>query len=206
MSSASFFSTTLLFFLIMDPFGNVNSFLSQLRNQTRWDASKIIAREMCIALGLALLIYLVGERLRCTLHLTEPSLYISTGLVLFLAALSILFPGERSFRQGLPEDPKPFLVPLAVPLISGPCLLATVLLYAQSPLPASHVIPSLVTAWVLATAVLMTGDFWERLLGRHGLVAIEKLMSMVLVMLAIQWLSEGIRLFIKALNAGVDLT
>lgn len=201
----NFLSSMLLFFLIMDPFGNISSFLFQLRNQTQQEAFKTVLREMLLALGIALAVYAIGDRLRCTLDLSEPAVHMATGMVLFLAAITILFPGSRGIRQGLPDDPKPFLVPLAMPLIAGPCLLATVLLYAQGSIPASHTLPALLTAWILATAILLSANFWQRLLGRNGLTAIERLLAMILVMLAIQRFLSGVQLFATMLRAGADL-
>lgn len=196
----SFLSATLLFFLVMDPFGNLNTFLLQLRHETRLNTYKTIIREMCLALMLMLAVYAIGDALSCTLDLSEPSLHMATGMVLFLAALSVLFPGSRSIRQGLPEEPKPFLVPLAIPLICGPSLLAMIILYAQDSIPAVQTLLALLTAWCLATCVLLTAHFWQRLLGRNGLLAIERLMAMVLVMIAIQHFLQGVRLFIETLH------
>lgn len=196
----SFLSSMLLFFLVMDPFGNLNTFMAQLRHETRLNAYKIILREMFLALLIMLAVYAIGDALRCTLDLSEPSVNMATGMVLFLAALSVLFPGDRSIRQGLPEDSKPFLVPLAIPLISGPCLLATIILYAQASIPASLTLSALLTAWFLSTCVLLTARFWLRILGRNGLLAIERLLAMILVMVAIQRFLQGVRLFIDMLH------
>lgn len=198
----TFLNSMFLFFLVMDPFGNLNTFHKYLRHQTLLGASKIIMREMLIALAICLAVYGLGDALRCTLDLSEPSLHMATGMVLFLAALSVLFPGSRSIRQGLPDDPKPFLVPLAIPLIAGPCLLATLILYAQASIPTTHTLSALITAWFFATCVLLTGNLWRRFLGYNGLIAVERLLAMVLVMLAIQRFLEGVTLFYASLHTG----
>jgi len=58
--------------------------------------------------------------------LSERSLNLAGGVILFLIALRMIFHVPRAFRRdGFGE---PFIVPLAIPSIAGPAAIATVLL------------------------------------------------------------------------------
>lgn len=193
----SLLSITLVLLFIMDPLGNVSSFLSMIKDQSPRRQSIIIIREMLFALGLMLVFNFVGDHLQTLLDLSDPAVHLSTGIILFLAALSVIFPGPRSVRTMLPLDTEPFLVPLAIPLISGPALLATVMLYAQQEESRLVMVAAILIAWLIAVAILLMGRTLYRIMGRNGLLAAERLTAMVLVMLAIQRFSEGVRLFVN---------
>lgn len=191
----SLLSTTLVLFFIMDPIGNVSSFLSMMRNQPPRRQAYLVMREMFFALILMLLFNFLGEYLQAVLELSDTSVHLATGVVLLLAALGILFPGPRSVRAALPPG-EPFLVPLAIPLISGPALLATIMLYSQQEESMLLMLAAIFIAWSGSVAILLLGPLLSRVMGRNGLIAAERLIAMVLVMLAIQRFSEGVRLFI----------
>jgi multiple antibiotic resistance protein len=193
----SLLSTTLVLFFIMDPIGNVNSFLTMMRHQSPRRRAFVVLREMFFALILMLLFNFMGEHLQAVLELSEVSVHLATGVVLLLAALGILFPGPRSVRGSLPEE-EPFLVPLAIPLISGPALLATIMLYSQQEESVLLMLVAIFVAWLAAVIVLLLAPVLNRLMGKNGLIAAERLCAMVLVMLAIQRFFEGVRLFVTS--------
>lgn len=191
----SLLSTTLVLFFIMDPIGNVTSFNTMMANQTPKRRSFLVVREMFFALILMLLFNFLGEHLQAILDLSDVAMHLATGVVLLIAALGILFPGPRSVRGSLPGE-EPFLFPLAIPLISGPALLATIMLYAQQENSVTLMLAAIFMAWTAAVIILLLGPVLHRYMGKNGLVAAERLIAMVLVMLAIQRFFEGVRLFI----------
>jgi len=50
-------------------------------------------------------------------------------------------------------------------------------------------------SWLAAFIVLISSGFLSRVIGKNGLLALEKLMGMILILLAIQRFLDGIRLF-----------
>ena len=193
----SLLSLILVLFLIMDPFGNAKSFISYLEGINPKRQRFIIIREMLIALFATLLFSLIGEYIFTLLDISETTVYLSSGVVLFLTALKILFPKAKDTIDLQSPRPEPFLVPLAIPLIAGPALLATVMLYAQTePSPYTMIIAILVS-WAASITVLLSSKQLMRLIGNSGLIACERLMGMVLVLLSVQRFLEGITLFLN---------
>jgi multiple antibiotic resistance protein len=190
-------STTLILFFIMDPVGNVAHFQVVLDGLKPSRQRYIILREMLIALGLMLLFYVIGEALLGFLSLSETTLRITAGLILFLVGISILFPGPNSLRQTLKREENPFLVPLAIPMTTGPGLLATVMLYARMDDRLLVVPTAIFISWFFATVILLLGAPLQRLVGKNALMGAERLCGMILVMLAIQRFAEGVQLFIQ---------
>lgn len=189
------FTLSLMFFLIMDPFGNVSSYLKLVEKLPRKRQFLILGREMLIALGFMLLFNFIGEYLFDVLHISETAIRLASGLILFLAALKILFPSIDSPRANLPEG-EPFIIPLAVPLIAGPALLATIMLYTTLEPSQPLVLSAIFLSWIAASIVMFSSSVLYRILGTNGLIACEKLMGMVLILLAIERFSTGVQLFI----------
>jgi multiple antibiotic resistance protein len=88
-------------------------------------------------------------------------------------------------------------VPLAIPLIAGPSTLATLLLLQRSaPGYTGGLLAALTVAWALSGAILLSATFLHRLLGERGLMALERLMGMLLVMIAVQMFLNGLKSFL----------
>jgi multiple antibiotic resistance protein len=193
-------SVAVTLFLIMDPLGNVpvfNAVLSKL-DQTR--RTKVVVRELVIAFFILLGFLLVGETLLGFLGLSQPSLNIAGGLLLFIISLRMIFPSRPDHGdEAVDEDP--FIVPLAVPLIAGPSTIA-VLLLLNSSQPGRIVewAVALFLAWLGTTILLLGSQQLLKVIGTRGSLALERLMGMILVILATQMLLDGMRDFIASLQ------
>ncbi len=188
---------TILIFLIMDPIGNVSSFLQVLERHSPRQKRRIILREMLFALAMMLLFCYLGERFLGILEMSETTVRLVSGMILFGISLGILFPSPNSLRMRLKPEENPVLVPLAMPLIAGPAILATILLYAHMD-PTIYILPlGILIAWVPATIILLFSAQIYRVVGRNGLRGMERLIGMILILLATQRFMEGIQLFVN---------
>jgi multiple antibiotic resistance protein len=181
-------------FLVMDPLGNVPLFLSVLRTVAPERRRTVLLREIAIAFAVLAAFLLVGGYLMRFLGLEQPAIGIAGGIVLFLIALRMVFPSDAAPRTAAPEG-EPFIVPLAIPLIAGPSALATLLLL-QSTTPRLLLLLALTIAWAVTGAILLSATFLYRVLRERGLIALERLMGMLLVMVAVQMLLNGLRAFL----------
>lgn len=184
-------------FLIMDPMGNIPSFLNLLKTVPPKRRTLVVLREMSIALSAMILSYVLGELIFNLLKVSETTLRLTSGVILFLVAIKILFPSIDSLRANLPQG-EPFITPLAIPLIAGPSLLATIMLFAKLETSHAVMLGAIFISWLLSLFLLLSAPRIHRLLGINGLMACERLMALVLVMLAIQRFLEGLGQFIKA--------
>lgn len=183
---------SLILFLIMDPLGHVKAFVKALEGIEPKRQKMIIWRELFIALGVSLFFNFVGEWIFILLKISDVTVYLSSGIILFLVAIKILFPRPQDERE--PIEGEPFIVPFAIPMIAGPGLLATIMLYAQSEPKWSTSFFAIIIAWAVASMIMVNSKNLLRLLGTRGLTACERLMGMVLVLLAVQRFLQGILL------------
>lgn len=176
-------------FLIMDPIGNIPTFNAVLKDYPPSRRTRIVARELLIALAVLLFFLLAGTAILNVLGLSQPALDIAGGILLFIIAFRMIFPSGH--RYELPTE-EPFIVPLAVPMIAGPSTIAVLLLLSNAAPERMGVwVASLALAWGTATAILLASTWFMRLLGERGLRATERLMGMLLVLLAVQMLLNG---------------
>lgn len=190
-------SAMTLLFLVMDPVGNVPLFVAALAGIEARRRLWVVARELLIALAVLLAFLLVGRAVLDLLRVGEPTLSVAGGVVLFLIAVRMIFPsGEGVFGKG-PEQAEPFIVPLAVPLVAGPSALATVLLLvAREPHSLPKWLLAVTAAWAASAVILLLSAPLSRLLGSRGLIALERLMGMVLTMVAVQMFLTGLGKFL----------
>mgnify|MGYP003952325509 CR=1 FL=1 len=193
----TFYTAAITLILVMDPLGNIPSFLAVLK---RFDAAaqrRIIIRETGIAFIFLVVFLFCGQFIMHGLHLSAPALSVSGGIILFIIAIRLIFPPENKVSQ-IEDDEEPFIVPLAVPLTAGPSTLATViLLSSREPHHTMQLLISVVIATVVFLAIVLSGSALIRVLGKRGLVAIERLMGMILTTVAVQMFLTGIVDFIK---------
>lgn len=191
-------SAMLLIFLVMDPLGNVPLFLVLLEKVDPKRRRLVLLRESLFALGFLLLFLYVGRYLLNLLQISQPALGIAGGVVLFLIALRMIFPQPGGVFGPTP-DGEPFIVPIAIPLIAGPSALATVMLMATR--DPGHMLwwtLAIIGAWLLSTMILVSSESLRRVLRPRGLVAIERLMGMILMTVAVQMLLSGTSDFLAA--------
>lgn len=186
-------SAVVTLFLVMDPLGNVPLFLAILKTVEPHRRRLVLVREIGFAYIVLIVFLLAGKGLLRFLGLQPEAISIAGGIVLFLIALRMIFPSHGSV-SGEPLSGEPFVVPLAIPLVAGPSTLATLLLLQSAPTstPASLVV-AVTIAWVITAAILLSSTFMYRILGERGLIAMERLMGMLLVMVAVQMLLNGFK-------------
>lgn len=190
-------SATILLLLIMDPLGNLPIFMSVLKHLEPKRRRVVLIREMLIALVIMLLFLFAGEKILAVLNLRTETVSISGGIILFLIAIKMIFPSTES-SSGLPAGEEPFLIPLAIPLVAGPSLLASLMLLShQYPDQMSHLVGALLIAWGTTVTVLLFSGLFLRLLGEKGVNALERLMGLILIMLATQMFLDGISSYLK---------
>jgi multiple antibiotic resistance protein len=156
-------------------------------------------RELVFAYIVLVVFLLMGDALLRFLGLQQEAVAISGGIVLFLIALRMIFPGQGPLAEN-PIEGEPFLVPLAIPLVAGPSALATLLLLHSTVPSSTAMLLAVVTAtWAVSSAILLSSTVLYRVLGERGLMAMERLMGMLLVMVAVQMLMNGFASYLRLL-------
>ncbi|MBK9164726.1 MAG: NAAT family transporter [Acidobacteria bacterium] len=194
------FSAALLLFLVMDPLGNIPLFMTTLKKVEVKRQRLVVVRELLIALVVLVGFLFLGQYLLRLLQLSETALTTAGGIILMIIAFKMIFPRRDA---SLEEDVEgePFIVPLAIPYVAGPSAMATaLLLMSREPSRWPEWLLAVLIAWFASAVIIYFSGYFARFLGEKGLVAVERLMGMLLITVAVQMLLNGIGEFIAKPN------
>jgi multiple antibiotic resistance protein len=183
-------------FLIMDPIANSATCLAILKDFSPVRQRRIIFRELLIALGIIILFHFLGEGLLILLGIQQSTLRVAGGVILFIISMRLVFPSPE--ENGIP-DKDPFIVPIATPFIAGPSLLAAVMVYSRREEGGLVVLGAILIAWLASLGVMLAAPSLQRVLGKRGIRAAERLMGLILILLSVQMLEDGVRMFLGEL-------
>jgi MarC family membrane protein len=197
----TFLSATVLLIVITDPLGNLPLFISNIGRVRPDRRIKVILRECGIAFAVLVAFMLFGTQILALLGLTEETLKITAGVILFLIAINMVFPGSGVAVGREEYSGEPFIVPIAIPLISGPSAMVTSMLVAGSD-------PGRMLEWIAAAAVtiavtlvaFLASSKLRDALGDQAINAIEKLMGLILTAISIEMLLDGIAAYVGQLG------
>lgn len=189
-----FAATTLLLFFVLDPLGNIPIYLSQLRAVPEQRRRYVTIRELAIAYLLLVFFFFAGTTFMKMLALDLAAVKIAGGIVLFLIALRMVFPTPEGPLGSSGQKTEPFIVPLAVPAVAGPGALSVVLLLRDAnPDATLTLFGAMSVAWLVSALILASASRLQRVLRDEGILAMERLMGLVLVVIAVQMFLDALR-------------
>lgn len=185
-------------FLLMDPIGNIPFYISILKGINPERQRSIIIRELLIALVIIIFFAFLGNGLMEFLNIECATIQIAGGIILFLLCLKMIFPPPHDTHDLPPhEDIEPFIVPLAVPLVAGPGVLAAVMIFAHQETGSLMMIGAILISWAASLLILLSSPFLKRILGTKGIIALERLMGLILILIAVQMFLSGLEAFLQ---------
>ncbi|MCL6261878.1 MarC family protein [Craterilacuibacter sp. RT1T] len=195
---STFISATILLILITDPLGNIPLFISALKQVKPERRRRVVYRECLIAFCVLLAFMFGGQTFLKVMHLSDESLSVAGGVILFLIAIKMIFPGEGGVLGGDKVSGEPFIVPIAIPLIAGPSAMATVLLMAtREPDRMLEWVGALLISILVTTVVFLFSNRLQKWLGEQAITALERLMGLVLTAISIEMLLGGVAAYIR---------
>lgn len=182
------FAATL--FIVLNATGQIPLFISILSPYDPKIQRKMIVRELFFALLILLAFAFFGDEILSLLGITKSIIGMAGGILLFLIALSMIFPKEEK-EKGLPPH-EPLIVPLAIPAIAGPGSIAAVMVFTSH--YDSPVIPlfAIFLAWLPSLLILLAASYLQYFLGKKGLTALQRLGGMLVCLVGIQMFSKGV--------------
>ena len=187
--------------VVVDPPGVVPIFVALTKDETPTRRSAILTRAVLIAFGVALFFLIAGRSVLSYLGVSVHAFAISGGILLFATALPMLF-GQRGGLQA-PEEKERGIVgedisvfPLAIPMLSGPGLIATTLLLTSQAggdwRRLGAIAVALALVFFVAFVSLYLGARLIARLGEGGVHIATRVMGIVLAALAVQYVLNGI--------------
>ena len=191
-----FLSSVITLCLVMDPFGNIPLLISALKKVAPERRKAVLIRELVIALAISVAFLFLGKWFLRMFGIHSFSMSIAGGIILFIISMKLVFNNNDEPHTN-PKEEEPFIVPLAIPLVAGPAVLSIIMILSAQQPNKLLTLSALLTASIINSAVLMLSFPISNLLGKKGLVAIERLTGMILVLMSVDMVMGGISEFMK---------
>jgi multiple antibiotic resistance protein len=187
--------------VVVDPLGVTPSFVALTSELGRVEKRKTLGRALLIASGVTLFFLLAGRWLLSYIGVTVHAFAISGGILLFVVSWPMLFghrPGlqapERDEQGTVGEDIAIF--PLAIPLLSGPGTITTVLLLANQAggnIARLGMVAAIIAAvFLISWCVLYAGERIMMRFGEGKVRILTRVLGIVLAALAVQYVLNGL--------------
>ena len=192
----SFISSVITLALVMDGFGNIPLFIAALKKVAPERRKTVLIRELAIALIIMVAFLFLGKWFLRAFGIHEYSLSIAGGIILFIISVKLVFGGDEEPKND-PKEDEPFVVPLAIPLVAGPAALSMVMITAAQQSNKFITLGAVIVASIINSIILMASFPISNLLGKHGLIAIERLTGMILILMSVDMVMGGISTFMS---------
>ncbi|WP_428057607.1 MarC family protein [Candidatus Avelusimicrobium alvi] len=192
----SFISSVITLALVMDGFGNIPLFIAALKKVAPERRKTVLLRELGIALLIMVAFLFLGKWFLQAFGIHEYSLSIAGGIILFIISVKLVFGGDEEPKND-PKEDEPFVVPLAIPLVAGPAALSMVMITAAQQSNKFITLGAVVVASLINSVILMMSFPLSNLLGKRGLIAIERLTGMILILMSVDMVMGGISVFMN---------
>jgi MarC family membrane protein len=181
---------------VIDPLAVAPVFASMTRGEEAVATRRLASRACAVALGVLVAFAVGGAFLFRLFGITIDAFRIAGGIVFILLGLPMLT-SNHDARQGAAADgTDPAVVPLGVPLISGPGAITTTILLMGQSTSALHTTAFFVAlglVLLVTFAVLLLAPSLLRRFGESGLTLVTKLMGLIVVVIGVQLVIDGVR-------------
>lgn len=195
---------------IVNPIGSVPIFISLTRHQTSGERAHTALIAAVTVLMVLTITLLTGERILQLFGIGLASFRVGGGILVLLIAISMLHakvsPAQQTREevQDAAEKATVAVVPLGIPLLSGPGAISTVIVYAGRHDAVSHY--ALLEVEILLVACIIwlsfrTAPYIAKMLGRTGINVVTRLMGLIMSAIAVEIMSNGLKQLFPALAA-----
>jgi len=200
----SYLNAFISLFVIIDPIALVPMFMTLTHKMTSSDRNRS-AYMACFISAIVLIVFAFGgDFLLKLMGISEAAFQIAGGFLLMIAAVEMVVAHHTGMTSTtLPEEKEAIMsrditvFPLAIPLISGPGALTTVVLLAQegeSSVRHEIILVGIVLIVIGTTYLcLKAAPFIQKFLGVTGSNVVTRVFGIILTALATQFILTGIK-------------
>ena len=189
-------------FFVVDPFAVLPLFLAMTANESP-QQKRGTAMRAAITTGITLTVFAAaGTLIFRFFGITLGAFKIAGGILLFLVALDMM-QARQSRTRSTPEEEQEgiqkadvAIIPLAIPLLSGPGSIATVMVLMSRHPGFIYTIPVFVSIFLTAiiTWLMLRGADWlEQRLSKTFMNVVVRVMGLILAAISVEFVIAGIK-------------
>lgn len=186
---------------VVNPIGVIPIFIALTTNRTL--ADRIQTALLCaFSVATVLLIALLaGQLVLQFFGIGLPAFRVAGGLLVLLMGISMLNASPDRVRHTPEERMESYekdsiaVVPLAIPLLSGPGAISTTIVYGQLEYSSTHhllVAAVILTVSVTVLIALLAAPRIADFMGRTGMNVVTRVMGLLIVAIAVEFMAKGL--------------
>lgn len=178
---------------VMNPTSTVVIYIALTRDLNLGERRRVIAESMKISLLVLAFFAFTGQLIFQIFDVTLAAFKIAGGILLVTSAFAMLYPKRKEFSEEELENIS--IVPLTFPLTAGPGTITSVILLvseATSLLEACVVFVGIFAGVGVSYLGMIYASKISGFIGKEGLRVITRLMSIIVLAIAIQFIISGI--------------
>jgi multiple antibiotic resistance protein len=188
-------------FVVVDAIGNVPIFLALLQGYREDERKAIVKKAILVACAALVAVTLTGNGFFRLLGIALYSFRIAGGILLTIVSIEMLY-GKKTKTQSSSDEEHPgggddiSILPLAIPLLTGPGAFTTgIVLFDTAGTLLNRVILLLTIGivYLISFAILTRSGRVFRYLGKGGTSVAVRIMGLMLLSVAVQFIIEGLR-------------
>ncbi len=197
---------------VVNPIGVVPTFISLTINRSPAERNRtaiVCAASVAMVLLISLL---AGEPILHFFGIGLPAFRVAGGILVLMMGMSMLYASPDPVRHTPEERAESFekesvaVVPLAIPLLSGPGAISTTIVYGHTGHSLAHYM--LVSAVILSVSLivltaLLSAPKIAEVMGRTGMNVVTRVMGLILASIAIEFIAKGLTELFPILAKGL---
>lgn len=200
---AALVSTLGVVFAIIDPFGYVPIFIAMTSDDSEQQRKKMLLKACTTAFTVLVVSTLLGNHILRFFGISIPALQISGGIILFVIGIEMvkILPISEKItaleeNEGIKKQDIS-IIPLAIPMLSGPASIATVIILGSQKINYSmevHVLAIITSIFITLAFTFWILRFAGKILavvGHTGINVMTRIMGLLLSAMAIQFIIDG---------------
>jgi multiple antibiotic resistance protein len=197
--------------VIVNPIGAIPVFVSLTGDQSPAKRKQTVqTAAITVAIVLTVTAF-VGEMILRFFGISMESFRIASGILLLLMALAMLHAKQSSSKHS-PEEAEEAasqdniaVVPLAIPLMTGPAAMSTVIVYVNKTsgwFDTGFIVASCLVVALIVWVALRLATPIASALGRTGMNIVTRVMGLLLAAIAVEFITSGLRELFPGLMGG----
>ena len=188
-------------FTLLNPIGTAPIVLSLTESLNSKEYDKVIKKSICVACLILLLFAIMGKIIFTFYGITVYAFKIAGGILFLRIGINML-EAKVSRTKSTPKESEEAsgnddiaLTPIGIPLIAGPGAITSVMILAAQAVSFEQKVifyVNIIVTLLITFMILKLGKKLTKKLGTAGLRVIERIMGMILMVVAIQFIIDGL--------------
>ncbi len=188
-------------FIIINPFSTASVFHSLSKNNTSKENKLIAKKAVFISIFVLIFFVFLGDQLLSIFGISIEAFKIASGILVLSVGYNMIYTGKRHFRnederKHVEEKEDISIIPLAIPMLSGPGAMATSLVLMETanknPVFVMSIIFSIILVCIVSYFMLIKAHLIDKYINKTGTNVIDKLLGLIVLVMGIQFILSGL--------------